>query len=881
MKRLSGWLGVAVVVCMELGATARTSSAAVLYLGLPNGQSFAYSTVNGKFPWVRRGAADLPDVGAYALPAIADLDGDGDFDALVGEGGGRIQAFANVGSNEAPAWQRMASWDPAPDFGSNASPALADIDDDGDVDLLVGTAAGTVVAMRNVGSGTPAWGALPAWNVTVGGQQSRSSLGDVDGDGIVDVLVGVETGHIYAFLGTGDAAAPFVRAEEWDGPQNVGTRVGVALGDFDRDGHDDLVVTDGSAFSRAYRSSTTGATRWTYKSSWAPADPGSGPAGPAVLVGAEIPAAPPPPPPPPPTGPPTAKLETTSPSGPPPLTVTFDASGSTSPDGKEVAYAWDFGDGTAGPPAAPTGDAAATILAAKGKYNGAKAQRDAKHFTDARDAYVALAMELTPLTQVQLPGPVSQKGTNRIDRVARWYLQKLSHDLGGMYLSNGVGTSGCDRYATSLQYSQESKAQAVAGGFPSLPALNGTEGNINKATQKLKQSGCAIPPAGPVFARAMAVPASGAVVQHQFLNAGTYIVRVTVTGGGGSASTEVTIVVGDDVLPPPPPDGPTDPQTDAMEGFGSTTPGGAGGRVISVREPSEGAVRNAIDQANAGNAIIQFETTQPIAITGALPRIEGSFITIEGNGATLYGAKGKIANLLDVRGHDVIVRNIRLRGGADNLRAQGNGAYNIVFSHVSSTGADDDGISVGYGAHDVTVQYCFLAGNTRSLFMKYGSTTNVSIHHSWIMKQWVRGPLVSGSIFADIRNVIVEDWTLWGTRFESDSSGNVVNNLFLLGEYAKSIGGKGDSALRLIQSGPVFASGNSYGEMATEAAAGAAGAALPAPPVTTLPVNEMAPMVRAPAGCLPRDALDQAYVEPKEGWRVTEANAFGVGPGAY
>jgi hypothetical protein len=164
--------------------------------------------------------------------------------------------------------------------------------------------------------------------------------------------------------------------------------------------------------------------------------------------------------------------------------------------------------------------------------------------------------------------------------------------------------------------------------------------------------------------------------------------------------------------------------------------------------------------------------------------------------------------------------------------------------------------------------------------MKYGTTTNVSIHHTWIMKQWVRGPLVSGSIFADIRNVIVEDWTLWGTRFESDSSGNVVNNLFLLGEYAKSIGGKGNSALRLIQSGPVFSAGNSYGEMAESAGDGGATAALPAPPVKTLPVNEMAPMVRERAGCLPRDAVDQAYVERKEGWRVTEASAFRVGPGA-
>src|SRR5262249_14811977 len=167
---------------------------------------------------------------------------------------------------------------------------------------------------------------------------------------------------------------------------------------------------------------------------------------------------------------------------------------------------------------------------------------------------------------------------------------------------------------------------------------------------------------------------------------------------------------------------------------------------------------------------------------------------------------------------------------------------------------------------DVTVQYCCLVGNTRSLFLKYDDTTNVSIHHTWVQKQWSRGPMVSSQVMADVRNLVVDDWTMWAVRFEKDSSGNMVNSLFTLGTYAQSLGGKANSALRLMQSGPVYTSGNVSAGLADPGQEGAATAPLPAPPVTTLPVAEMAPLVRTRAGCLPRDGVDQADIELQSGW---------------
>jgi hypothetical protein len=237
---------------------------------------------------------------------------------------------------------------------------------------------------------------------------------------------------------------------------------------------------------------------------------------------------------------------------------------------------------------------------------------------------------------------------------------------------------------------------------------------------------------------------------------------------------------------------------------------------------------------------------------------------------TLVGtALPRAAAMIDVRGHDVIVRNMRLRNGGDNLRAQYGGAYNILFSHISTTGSGDDGISIGYGAHDVTVEYCFFAGNTRVIFIKYGATTNISIHHSWLMKGWIRAPLVSGSALVDLRNVIVEDWTGGGTRYESSATGNVVNSLFILSPYARALGGTRNS-ITLATTGQMFIAGNVFRDQAGPGNAGNASAPIAAPSVATLSVEEMEPLVHASAGCLPRDATDQAYINTRDGWDVSK-----------
>ena len=189
----------------------------------------------------------------YAALAFADLDNDGDIDLLVGEDYGNLQYFENVGTASEPAFANPVQ-NP---FGINIiddyfhAPAFADLDDDGDFDLLVGTYSDQYYAQEglfryyeNIGSAEE-----PAFASPVDNPFNLDpvyfpvfTLGDLDGDGDLDIMSAGDDDDMSYYENIGSASEANFAAVQIDPFGLIGYgALGPEFADLDDDGDLDLL----------------------------------------------------------------------------------------------------------------------------------------------------------------------------------------------------------------------------------------------------------------------------------------------------------------------------------------------------------------------------------------------------------------------------------------------------------------------------------------------------------------------------------------------------------------------------------------------------------------------------------------------------------------
>ncbi|MCO5233987.1 MAG: T9SS type A sorting domain-containing protein [Chitinophagales bacterium] len=206
---------------------------------------------------------DMLDVGENAAPAIIDIDGDGLKDMIIGGGYRRngkmnyhLHYFKNIGSLTYPVFRLEE--DDFLNFNSygwaDPVPAVGDLDGDGKDDLLLGLYDGRILFYRNISendgfkASQPEFLKLGASNLDIG-QNAAPCVFDIDRDGKAELFVGEFNGNInlYKNIET-NGKVQLELITDSVGKIRTTTDVlpfgysSIAVGDFYHDGKFDLFV---------------------------------------------------------------------------------------------------------------------------------------------------------------------------------------------------------------------------------------------------------------------------------------------------------------------------------------------------------------------------------------------------------------------------------------------------------------------------------------------------------------------------------------------------------------------------------------------------------------------------------------------------------------
>lgn len=220
------------IVSPNLNGSMNTGNA-WLYKNVGSSSSPSYSSPDSSFL-----VEGMIDIGTRARPALVDIDFDGDFDLVIGGTGeylaqgtysSRLQLYKNISASAEPKFE-LVEEDLADagfnNLGEDLSPTFGDLDGDLDPDLIIGTRTGELFYYENTGT-------ILNYNYTYRGlingidvgNHAAPALGDIDGDGILDLFVGNEAGYVAYYTTSGTFPNLFTLVDDqWAGINMASTQ---------------------------------------------------------------------------------------------------------------------------------------------------------------------------------------------------------------------------------------------------------------------------------------------------------------------------------------------------------------------------------------------------------------------------------------------------------------------------------------------------------------------------------------------------------------------------------------------------------------------------------------------------------------------------------
>ncbi len=224
----------------------------VLYLS-QNSNNFAFYRNDGNvsspiFQRVTNDYMSCVDVGGSSNLTFTDIDNDGDKDLFIGSDLSKLSFYRNTGTASNPSFALVLDSLPILSTSFNYAPAFADLDNDGDKDLLLGSyIKDSLWFFRNTGTPQTFNFTLESRGYQIGltslGQSSAPAFVDIDNDGDQDLFIGATNGRIFFYENTGNANNfNFVLVTNFYNSIDAGDESIPRFFDIDSDGDFDLFI---------------------------------------------------------------------------------------------------------------------------------------------------------------------------------------------------------------------------------------------------------------------------------------------------------------------------------------------------------------------------------------------------------------------------------------------------------------------------------------------------------------------------------------------------------------------------------------------------------------------------------------------------------------